>query len=93
MHNSVITAYQIVRKYSISYQTLNYYTNMGLLTVVKKEKNTRWYKEKEVQKNLADITHLKDEGYPLRLISRLLQAPHHALSFSGNGRHKKGAPL
>jgi len=75
----MISPYQIVDKYNISYQTLNYYTNMGLFSVVKKEKNQRWYDEKEVEKNLAEIVRLKDEGYPLRLICRILNGTH------GNG--------
>ena len=86
----MISAYQIVEKYRISYQTLNYYTNMGLLSVVKKEKNQRWYKEKEVQENLKKIVQLKDEGYPLRLICRLLNNTHSVVP-SGNHKKRVGA--
>ena len=83
----MVSAYQIVEKYHISYQTLNYYTNMGLLSVVKKEKNQRWYKEEEVQQNLKKIVQLKDEGYPLRLICRLLNGTHNGTS-AGESRKR-----
>ena len=70
--NSFITAREIVRKYPLSYQTLNYYTTIGLLSVVKKSTNQRLYREPDIRDRLRKITSLKNEGYPLHLIRRLL---------------------
>ena len=70
--NSLVTANEIVRRYGVSYQTLNYYTNLGLLSVVKRDGNGRLYDGRDVQQQLQAIMRLKDEGYPLRLISRVL---------------------
>lgn len=69
---SLLTASKIVERYRLSYQTLNYYTNLGLLGVAKRDGHQRLYDERHVQRNLEAITRLKDEGYPLRLISRML---------------------
>lgn len=67
-----LTASDIVGRYRLSYQTLNYYTNLGLLHVAKRHGHQRLYNEREVQQSLQAIGRLKDEGYPLRLISRML---------------------
>ncbi len=72
--NSLITAREIVQKYQLSYQTLNYYTSIGLFFVVKKLANQRLYSEPEVRQRIRRITHLKDEGYPLQLIQRALSS-------------------
>jgi DNA-binding transcriptional MerR regulator len=69
---SFITASEVVDRFRLSYQTLNYYTNLGLLRVAKRDGNQRLYDEQDVQRNLDAIGRLKDEGYPLRLISRML---------------------
>ena len=72
MKSTFITPSEIVQRYQLSYQTLNYYTNLGLLSVVKRQGNTRLYREGNVQRQLQAIGRLKDDGYPLRLISRML---------------------
>jgi DNA-binding transcriptional MerR regulator len=61
----------ITKKYNISYQTVNYYTNLGLLTVKKRKGNSRLYDQKEVGIRLSRIAALKDKGYPLRLIMEM----------------------
>lgn len=68
----LITPTEIVRRYRLSYQTLNYYTNLGLLRVVRRNGNERLYREREVRRHLQTIGRLKNDGYPLRLISRML---------------------
>ncbi len=68
--NSVISAHEVVERYDISYQTLNYYTTLGLLKVVKRDGNQRLYRGAAVRRSLREINRLKDEGYPLRLICR-----------------------
>ena len=70
--NALIKASAIVQQYRLSYQTLNYYTNLGLLTVVKRNGNQRLYQGHDARRRLEAISRLKDEGYPLRLISRML---------------------
>ena len=72
--NSYITARDIVEKYRMSYQTLNYYTTIGLLTVARKISNQRLYREPELRKRLKKISELKDGGYPLHLIRRILSS-------------------
>lgn len=62
----------IVKKYAIPYSTVNHYSDIGLLNVVKKMKNIRLYDEADTQKRLKIISDLKDKGYPLRLIQREL---------------------
>lgn len=69
---NLISSIEIVAKYNISYQTLNYYTNLGLLHAVNKKGNKRFFMEKEIKQNLEKIQGLKNEGYTLRLISKIL---------------------
>lgn len=66
--NDVISAVEIVRKYELSYQTVNYYTNLGLLDVVENKGNKRLYSRDDVQSRLEKIKEMKKRGYPLRLI-------------------------
>ena len=68
----LLTASDIIERYRLSYQTLNYYTNLGLLRVAKRDGHQRLYDGRDVQRNLRAVARLKDEGYPLRLISRML---------------------
>ena len=77
MTSAMITAHQIVQRYGLSYQTLNYYTNFGLLRVAKRNGNERLYHAWDVQRSIQAIGRLKDEGYPLRLISQQMQMLHH----------------
>lgn len=68
----LISSQEIVKKYNVSYQTLNYYTNLGLLPVKKRKGNGRLYNEEEIKKSLEKIAQLKDQGYPLRLICKMV---------------------
>lgn len=74
MHNtnSYLTSRQIAKRYELSYQTINYYTTLGLLHAVKRQGNQRLYDEQDVRRQLQEISRLKDEGYPLRLIARMV---------------------
>lgn len=67
-----ISANQIIQKYNLSYQTINYYTNLDLLPAVKNKGNKRLYDAEEVHFRLKRIQQLKNEGYPLRLIKKEL---------------------
>jgi len=72
--DDVLTAQDVVRKFNISYQTLNHYTNFGLLNAVKKRGlgNKRLYRESEVSCNLNKIDDLKSKGYPLKIIAQII---------------------
>ena len=78
--NSLITARDIVRKYQLTYQTLNFYTSIGLFSVVKKDANQRLYKEPDVRERLKKIGRLKDKGYPLNLIRQVLSSKQRVLA-------------
>jgi DNA-binding transcriptional MerR regulator len=68
----LISAKDIIAKYHLTYQTINYYTDFGLLSMVCKKGNVRYYDGLEVRHRLAKITKLSREGYSLRLIRRKL---------------------
>ncbi len=72
--DNIITAMDVVRKYNISYQTLNHYTNFGLLNAIRKRGsgNKRFYEALEVESNLNKIDDLKGKGYPLKIIAKIL---------------------
>jgi DNA-binding transcriptional MerR regulator len=70
--NKIISALELAKKYKLSYQTVNYYTNLGLLKVYENRGNKRFYKRKEVQVRLEEISKLKRKGYPLRVICDVL---------------------
>ncbi|MBL7130018.1 MAG: MerR family transcriptional regulator [Candidatus Omnitrophica bacterium] len=69
---AMISPQEIAKKYHISYQTVNSYTNLGLLIVRKRRGNGRLYKIGEVRQRLEKIAKLKNRGYTLRLIRNLL---------------------
>ncbi len=72
MENSMVAPGDIVERFNISYQTLNNYTNLGLLLVRQKKGNVRYYKLEEVRQRLKKINILKNKGYTLRLIGKML---------------------
>lgn len=73
MDRGLISTQDIIKKHNISYQTVNYYTNLGLLMVRKKNGNSRLYKAAEVRRCLDSVTKFKNQGYSLRLIRDLLR--------------------
>ncbi|MDD5194277.1 MAG: MerR family transcriptional regulator [Candidatus Omnitrophica bacterium] len=70
--NKIISAKDIVTKYNITYQTVNHYTDFGLLPVLTKKGNVRFYDSEIIGKRLTQIEELKKEGYSLRLIRKKL---------------------
>ncbi|MFH1046516.1 MAG: MerR family transcriptional regulator [Candidatus Omnitrophota bacterium] len=70
---NLIFAKEIAMKFNIPYPTVNHYTNLGLLNVVKRKGNRRLYEERKVRAQLEDIFKLSGEGYPLRLICKKLR--------------------
>ena len=73
MAKSLITPAEISKIHNISYQTINYYTNLGLLRVKRRDANSRLYNPKEVTACLKKVSGLKSRGYSLRLICDLLR--------------------
>lgn len=71
--NKFISAKEISVKFKIPYPTINHYTNLGFFSVLKRRGNKRLYQEKEVRARLNKISQWKDEGYPLRLIIKMLR--------------------
>ena len=72
MHKKLIFSRDIVEKFSLPYSTVTHYTNMGFFTVIGKKGNKRLYDENEIRMQLERITKLINEGYPLRLIRKIL---------------------
>lgn len=72
MGDRLITAKEIVSNFNISFQTVNHYTNFGLLSVVTKKGNVRMYNKEDVSQRLTKISELVAEGYSLRLIRKKL---------------------
>jgi len=73
MAKSLISPTEISKIYGISYQTVNYYTNLGLLKVKKRNANNRLYDSRQVSACLKKVTNLKSQGYSLKLICDLLR--------------------
>jgi len=70
----LISAVEIINEFHISYQTLNHYTNLGLLESVKREGLKRFYRKEDVKNRLETIKGLQSKGYTLRLISDIIKS-------------------
>lgn len=68
----MMSARDIMKQYHISYQTVNHYTDFGLLPVSAKRGNVRWYDTKVINQRMKKIRMLMEEGYSLRLIRKKL---------------------
>ncbi len=73
MAKALISPAEISKIHNISYQTINYYTNLGLLMVKKRNANNRLYNCRQVSDCLKKVTNLKSKGYSLKLICDLLR--------------------
>ena len=73
-HNNhkMISAKDLMSRYKVTYQTVNHYTNFGLLPMVAKIGNVRFYQKGLAIKRLRQIRNLMEEGYSLRLIRKKL---------------------
>jgi DNA-binding transcriptional MerR regulator len=72
MKPKLISAKELIQKYDLTYQTVNHYTNLGLLDVVTKKGNVRLYDEIVVSDRMAKITQYINAGLPLRIIRKAL---------------------
>lgn len=68
----LISSMELIRKFGISYSTLTHYTNLGLLRVARKNGNKRLYQVNQAKKRLNKIKELSTEGYPLKIIRKIL---------------------
>jgi len=73
-NNHFVTATDICRKYKVPYPTINHYTDLGFLAIIKREGNKRMYDDKQVRNRLSLISKMMNEGYPLRLIRKKIVA-------------------
>jgi DNA-binding transcriptional MerR regulator len=73
MAKNLISPAEISKIHNISYQTVNYYTNLGLFKVKRRNANNRLYNSKEVSACMKKVSELKSRGYSLRLICDLLR--------------------
>jgi len=69
-NDTYLTAQEISKKYKVAYPTINHYTDLGFLSIIKREGNKRLYDGRQVKKRLGLIAKLVNEGYPLRLIRK-----------------------
>jgi biotin operon repressor len=67
-NKNLISAQEISKKFHISYQLVNYYTNIGLFSVCTNRGNQRLYDCRETQRIFKKIQELRRRGYPLRVI-------------------------
>jgi len=65
---NLISAQEVSKKFNISYQLVNYYTNIGLLSVSAIRGNRRFYDSDKAIKTFKKIKDLRRQGYPLRVI-------------------------
>ena len=72
MTNKFTTAKEIAVKYDVSYQTINRYSDAGLLNVAFKKGNVRYYDRQHIEKRLNQIFKLTRDGYSLNLIRKKL---------------------
>lgn len=70
--NKALSVREIMKKYKLTYQTINHYTDFGLLPVALKKGNVRFYDKNIVEKRLKKIKKLTEEGYSLHLIRKRL---------------------
>ena len=65
---SLIGATEIAKKFHISYQLVNYYTNIGLFSIATNAGNRRLYDYHKINRSFKKIRELRRKGYPLRII-------------------------
>ena len=70
--NGLLSAQEISKKYKVAYPTINHYTDLGFLHIVRRDGNRRLYSDRHVRSRLTQISKLVNEGYPLRLIRKKL---------------------
>jgi DNA-binding transcriptional MerR regulator len=72
MADKFITVKEIFQLYGLSPQSINRYSDAGLLSVAFKKGNVRFYERQQANKRVKQITSLSKEGYSLTLIRKKL---------------------
>jgi len=70
--NKMLTVKEIMQGYNLTYQTVNHYTDFGLLPIALKKGNVRFYDKDIVEERLKKIKELAGQGYSLSLIRKQL---------------------
>jgi DNA-binding transcriptional MerR regulator len=83
--NDMITAKEIMKEFNVSYQIVNHYTNFGLLPVLIKKANIRYYDKNTIKERIKKIRELTQQGYSLSLIRKKLVEDVDALEGISNG--------
>ncbi|MDD5466029.1 MAG: helix-turn-helix domain-containing protein [Candidatus Omnitrophica bacterium] len=70
--DKMLSVKDIMREYNLTYQTVNHYTDFGLLPIALKKGNVRFYDKNIVDERIKKIKKLTEEGYSLSLIRKQL---------------------
>ncbi|MCX5694724.1 MAG: MerR family transcriptional regulator [Candidatus Omnitrophica bacterium] len=81
--NDMITAKEIMSEFNVSYQIVNHYTNFGLLPVIIKKANIRYY-DRSTIKNRLKFRELMQQGYSLSLIRKKLMEEANTENFANS---------
>ncbi len=76
-NKKLISAKELARLTDVSYAAINNYTDMGLLDVVTRCRRLRLYDASVARERLMMIVRLINEGYTLRIITKLLREDGH----------------
>lgn len=68
----MLSVKEIMQEYNMTYQTVNHYTDFGLLPIALKRGNVRFYEKNIVDERIKKIKKLSEEGYSLSLIRKQL---------------------
>jgi DNA-binding transcriptional MerR regulator len=64
----LLSAQEVARQFHLSYQLVNYYTNIGFFKVCANRGNKRLYSQHQIARRLKRIREFKRKGYSLRVI-------------------------
>lgn len=70
---NLASAQEIAKRFGISYQLVNYYTNIGIFCVFTSKGNQRLYDLDQTVRVFKKVQDLRRQGYPLRLIRQQLE--------------------
>ena len=84
---NLISAVELASEFHISYQTINHYTNLGLLESVSRIGLKRFYNKEDVKNRLNTVKELQSKGYTLRLIVEIIKT--NGVIPLNNGLNKK----
>jgi DNA-binding transcriptional MerR regulator len=90
--NDMITAKEIMSEFNVSYQIVNHYTNFGLLPVILKKANIRYYDKNTIKGRFRKIRELTQQGYSLSLIRKKLVEDEDILEDISNGNQTIAVP-